>query len=94
MPLSGEAIRTMNYAWTTCPTTLRRIMTVLPSLTPEERKRVSEYIKTSEPSYEQVSRRHRIHQIGCRSFAPLRFACGCFAGPQCGSTRWLARCAR
>ncbi len=53
MPLSGEAIRTMNYV-DDIATTLRRIMTVLPSLTPEERKRVSAYIKASEPSYEQV----------------------------------------
>ena len=43
----------MNYV-DDIATTLRRIMTVLPSLTPEERKRVSEYIKASEPSYEQV----------------------------------------
>jgi hypothetical protein len=53
MPLSGEAIRTMNYV-DDIATTLRRILTVLPSLTPEERKRVSEYIKASEPNYEQV----------------------------------------
>jgi len=53
MPLSGEAIRTMNYV-DDIATTLRRILAVLPSLTPEERKRVSEYIKASEPNYEQV----------------------------------------
>jgi hypothetical protein len=34
--------------------TLRRILTVLPSLTEEERKRVSDHIKTAEPSYESV----------------------------------------
>jgi hypothetical protein len=53
MPLSGEAIRTMNYV-DDIATTLRRIMTVLPSLTADERKRVSEYIKASKPNYEQV----------------------------------------
>jgi hypothetical protein len=34
--------------------TLRRILTVLPSLTEEERKRVSEHIKAADPSYESV----------------------------------------
>jgi hypothetical protein len=34
--------------------TLRRILTVLPSLTDEERQRVAEHIKRSEPSYESV----------------------------------------
>ena len=53
MPLSGEAIRTMNYV-DDISVTLRRILTVLPSLTPEERKRVSEHIQQAEPSYESV----------------------------------------
>jgi hypothetical protein len=34
--------------------TLRRILTVLPSLTREERSRVTEHIKQAEPSYESV----------------------------------------
>jgi hypothetical protein len=34
--------------------TLRRILTVLPSLTEEERQRVAEHIKASEPGYETV----------------------------------------
>jgi hypothetical protein len=53
MPLSGEAIRTMNYV-DDISVTLRRILTVLPSLTEEERQRVSEHIKAAEPSYESV----------------------------------------
>jgi hypothetical protein len=53
MPLSGEAIRTMNYV-DDISVTLRRILTVLPSLTDEERKRVSDHIKAAEPSYESV----------------------------------------
>lgn len=53
MPLSGEAIRTMNYV-DDISVTLRRILSVLPSLTAEERKRVSEHIKASDPSYESV----------------------------------------
>ena len=53
MPLSGEAIRTMNYV-DDISVTLRRIMTVLPSLTEEERQRIATYIRESEPNYETV----------------------------------------
>ncbi|MDR3746376.1 MAG: hypothetical protein P4K80_09630 [Acidobacteriaceae bacterium] len=53
MPLSGEAIRTMNYV-DDISVTLRRILTVLPSLTDEERKRVADHIKGAEPSYESM----------------------------------------
>jgi hypothetical protein len=53
MPLSGEAIRTMNYV-DDISVTLRRILTVLPSLTEDERQRVAEHIKESDPSYESV----------------------------------------
>ena len=53
MPLSGEAIRTMNYV-DDISVTLRRILVVLPSLTEEERQRVAEHIKGAEPSYESV----------------------------------------
>ena len=53
MPLSGEAIRTMNYV-DDISVTLRRILSVLPSLTPEERERVSQHIKQADPSYESV----------------------------------------
>jgi hypothetical protein len=53
MPLSGEAIRTMNYV-DDISVTLRRILTVLPSLTQEERERVAAHIRKSEPSYASV----------------------------------------
>ena len=53
MPLSGEAIRTMNYV-DDIAVTLRRILAVLPSLTPDERARVAEHIKISDPSFESV----------------------------------------
>jgi hypothetical protein len=53
MPLSGEAIRTMNYV-DDMSVTLRRILAVLPSLTEEERQRVAQHIKESTPSYESV----------------------------------------
>ncbi len=53
MPLSGEAIRTMNYV-DDMSGTLRRILATLPSLTPEERIRVAEHIQKSDPSYASV----------------------------------------
>jgi hypothetical protein len=53
VPLSGEAIRTMNYV-DDISVTLRRILSVLPVLTEEERERVVEHIRHSEPSYASV----------------------------------------
>ncbi|RZU39196.1 hypothetical protein [Edaphobacter modestus] len=53
MPLSGEAIRTMNYV-DDISVTLRRILAVLPSLTEEERQRVADHIKRADPSYDSV----------------------------------------
>jgi hypothetical protein len=48
MPLSGEAIRMMNLV-DDVATTMRRILALVPTLAPEERARVSEYLKQSEP---------------------------------------------
>ena len=53
MPLSGEAIRMMNFV-DDVAVTLRRILAVVPTLTPEERKRVSEYLRNSQPNAESV----------------------------------------
>ena len=53
MPLSGEAIRVMNLV-DDVATTMRRMIALIPSLAPDERKRISEYMKQSEPSVEQV----------------------------------------
>lgn len=53
MPLSGEAIRTMNYV-DDIAVTLRRILATLPELTPEERTRVGDHIRNSDPSYSAV----------------------------------------
>ena len=53
MPLSGEAIRMMNYV-DDVSTTLRRILSLVPTLTPEERQRVSEYLSHTNPSVETV----------------------------------------
>jgi hypothetical protein len=53
VPLSGEAIRTMNYV-DDISVTLRRILSVLPILTAEERERVAEHVRLADPSYESV----------------------------------------
>ncbi len=53
MPLSGEAIRMMNYV-DDISVTLRRILVVLPSLTEEERQRVAVHIRAADPSYDSV----------------------------------------
>lgn len=53
MPLSGEAIRMMNYV-DDISTTLRRIIALTPRLSPDERKRVSDYMRSSSPSVADV----------------------------------------
>ena len=53
MPLSGEAIRMMNYV-DDISTTLRRILALTPTLSPDERKRVSDYLRASSPSADEV----------------------------------------
>src|SRR6185437_9284755 len=53
MPLSGEAIRMMNYV-DDVSTTLRRILALVPILTTEERHRVSEYLAHANPGVETV----------------------------------------
>jgi hypothetical protein len=53
MPLSGEAIRMMNYI-DDIATTLRRILALAPTLSAEERKRVCEYLKVSSPSADEA----------------------------------------
>lgn len=53
MPLSGEAIRMMNYV-DDVSTTLRRILALVPTLTAEERHRVSEYLAHANPGVETV----------------------------------------
>ena len=55
MPLSGEAIRLMNYI-DDVAVTLRRVLAFVPSLSPEERARVSEHLKHSKPSADDVAK--------------------------------------
>lgn len=53
MPLSGEAIRMMNYI-DDVSTTLRHILALVPTLTTEERHRVGEYLKHANPGVDAV----------------------------------------
>lgn len=55
MPLSGEAIRLMNYI-DDVAVTLRRVLAFIPTLTAEERARVHEHLKNSKPSVEDISK--------------------------------------
>ena len=54
MPLSGEAIRLMNYI-DDVAVTLRRILSTIPILTPEERARVAEHLLQAKPNAEDVA---------------------------------------
>lgn len=49
-PMSGELIRMQNYV-DDIATTLRRISANVPSITDEERKKLAEYMKKSDPSF-------------------------------------------
>jgi hypothetical protein len=53
MPLSGEAIRLMNYI-DDVTVTLRRLLSLAQTLPPEERKRVGEYLKNAQPNVNTV----------------------------------------
>jgi len=53
MPVSGESIRLMNYV-DDISTTLRRIRALMPALTDEERTKLAEYMKTSEPGFNNI----------------------------------------
>ena len=54
MPLSGEAIRLMNYI-DDVAVTLRRVLATIPVLTPEERARVAEHLEQAHPSAADVA---------------------------------------
>jgi hypothetical protein len=54
MPLSGEAIRLMNYI-DDVAVTLRRIMATVPSLSLEERTRVAEHLLQAKPNAADVA---------------------------------------
>jgi len=54
MPLSGEAIRLMNYI-DDVAVTLRRVLAAIPTLNPEERARVAEHLKQAHPSAQDLA---------------------------------------
>jgi len=54
MPLSGEAIRLMNYI-DDVAVTLRRVLATVPTLSVEERARVAEHLLRARPSAEEVA---------------------------------------
>lgn len=53
MPLSGEAIRLMNYI-DDVAVTLRRVLSTVPTLSAEERVRVGEHLNQSHPNAADV----------------------------------------
>jgi len=55
MPLSGEAIRLMNYI-DDVAVTLRRVLATVPTLSAEERAIVSEHLLQAKPSADDVAR--------------------------------------
>ena len=50
MPATGELIRMMNYV-DDIAATLRRIHVGISSMTPEERKRLADYMRNSDPNF-------------------------------------------
>ena len=54
MPLSGEAIRLMNYI-DDVAVTLRRVLATVPTLSAEERARVAEHLSQARPSASEVA---------------------------------------
>ena len=55
MPLSGEAIRLMNYI-DDVAVTLRRVLALVPTLSAEERARIADHLEHSKPNAEDVAR--------------------------------------
>jgi len=53
MPLSGEAIRLMNYV-DDVTVTLRKVMALAAPLSAEERTRISEHLRAAKPSLSDV----------------------------------------
>jgi hypothetical protein len=53
MPISGDAIRMMNFV-DDISATLRRIQASLNTITADERKQLAEYMKKMDPAYDSV----------------------------------------
>jgi 3-hydroxybutyryl-CoA dehydrogenase len=80
MPLSGEAIRLMNYI-DDVAVTLRRVLATIPTLTAEERARVAEHLLNAKPSADDVAKPSPPSKPGLPTVAIIG------AGPL---GRWLA----
>jgi hypothetical protein len=55
MPLSGEAIRLMNYI-DDVAVTLRRVLAAVPTLSAEERARIAAHLQQASPSADDVAK--------------------------------------
>jgi hypothetical protein len=55
MPLSGEAIRLMNYI-DDVAVTLRRVLATIPTLTADERVRVAAHLAQASPNADDVAK--------------------------------------
>jgi hypothetical protein len=53
MPATGELIRLMNYV-DDIATTLRRISASIPTMTEEERAKLADYMRKSDPAFDAV----------------------------------------
>ena len=53
MPATGELIRLMNYV-DDIATTLRRISASIPAMTDEERAKLADYMRKSDPNFDSV----------------------------------------
>ena len=53
MQATGELIRLLNYV-DDIAATMRRIHSTIPTLTPEEKKRLAEYMRKSDPNFVTV----------------------------------------
>jgi hypothetical protein len=60
MPLSGEAIRLMNYI-DDVAVTLRRVLATVPTLSDEERARVAEHLLQAHPNAQDVAQALAAH---------------------------------
>ena len=56
MPATGELIRMMNYV-DDITATLRRVTANVPYMTEEERKRLAEYMRKADPSFDGLIQR-------------------------------------
>ena len=69
MPLSGEAIRLMNYI-DDVAVTLRRVLATIPSLTPEERARVAQHFIETRPNAQDIAQALAPRYSACLSQSP------------------------